>query len=278
MKIATLFAMLSAFPLLAGEASGEFKAGTRPPIRPKYAAAFDTRDQRDARKHAIEVVLSEEPIDAAAAIEVLEPHTNVINQSALRDHNYILLWVRQAGDVSMNATYSDSMTQFVDMTPGSLEAELSANTPERVAGRIYTPKPVKTMGGETYSLDLKFSTAVTAAPAGTALPAGGGEPGKALKALLSAIAKKDWAGIKANVTAKRAESFDDLNDALQTLGIWLPLKKAVKIDGGSLRGDAAVLEVESELFEGQKGLTLVRMVKAGPRWVFDQAARAGLID
>jgi hypothetical protein len=277
LKILFAFCLFS-LPAFAGEASGEFKAGTRAPIRPKYAAAFDTRDQRDARKHCVEVVLSDVPIDTAAAIAELEPHSNVINQSALRDHNYVLLWVRPGDDVSMNATYSDTMTQFIDMTSETLKAQMTSNTPDRVAGRLFTPKPVKTMDGETYSLDLTFSTDVTRLPPGTTLPAGGGEPGKALNALLTAIAKKDWAAIKANVSAKNAESFNDLDDALQTLGIWLPAKKKARVVGGEMRGDVAIMDVESQFFEGQKGLYLVRMIKSGPRWVFDRATRAGLIE
>ena len=118
LRICVLLVALAVFtlPVLAGQASGEFTAGTRAPIRPKYAAAFETPDQRDARKMAVEVVLSEAPIDVAAAAAELDPHTNVINQSALRDHNYVLLWVRPDNDVSMNATYSDTMTQFIEMT------------------------------------------------------------------------------------------------------------------------------------------------------------------
>src|SRR5438034_1383920 len=54
--------------VLAGQASGEFKAGARAPIRPKYSAAYEVRDMRDARKHAVEVILSEAPVDVAAAI------------------------------------------------------------------------------------------------------------------------------------------------------------------------------------------------------------------
>src|SRR5258706_14949653 len=94
--LVTVFAF--ALPALAGEASGEFTAGKRAPIRPKYAAAYETRDQRDARKMAIEVVLSEEPIDVVAAAAELDAHTNVINQKALRDLKYALLWVRTAND------------------------------------------------------------------------------------------------------------------------------------------------------------------------------------
>ena len=269
----------------AGEASGEFVAGKRDPIKPKYAAAFQTRDQRDARKVAVEVVLSDAPIDVVTAAAELDPHTNVINQSALSDHNYVLLWVRPENDVSMNATYSATMTQFIETTPNRMKAEMTVNTPDRVAGRIFSPKGLKTMDGESYSIDLTFSTTVTHPPAGTKLPAGGGEPGKAFKALQAAIAKKSWEGISSNVTPKNLESFNEsyrtakenLDDAVQTLGMWLP-KKAGKVTGGELRGDTAVLELEAEIFEGQNGLFLVRMVKAGPRWLFDRATRAGLID
>src|SRR5438445_1306286 len=206
-RIAALIALLYPVIVFGGEASGQFTAGKRPPIRPKYAAAYETHDQRDARKTAVEVVLSEEPIDVAEAAAELDPHTNVINQKALRDHNYVLLWVRPDNDVSMNATYSDTMPQYVEMTGSRMTADLTTNTRDKVAGRIFSPKPLKTMDGDVYTIDLKFSTEVTRPPAGTKLPADGGEPGKALNALQSAIAKKSWTGIKANVTAKTLESF-----------------------------------------------------------------------
>ena len=54
--ISLLIAMATSIPALGGEASGEFSTNKREKIRPKYAAAFETRDQRDARKRVIEVV------------------------------------------------------------------------------------------------------------------------------------------------------------------------------------------------------------------------------
>jgi hypothetical protein len=284
-RIAALVVFLYPVILLGGDASGQFTAGKKPPIRPKYAAAYETRDQRDARKMAVEVVLSEEPIDVVEAAAEFDPHSNVINQKALRDHNYVLLWVRPDNDVSMNATYSDTMTQYVEMTGSRMTADLTLNTRDKVAGRIFSPKPLKTMDGDEYTIDLKFSTEVTRPPAGTKLPADGGEPGKALKTLQAAIAKKSWEGIKTNVSAKNVESFDEsyrtpkenLGDAIQTLGFWLP-KKAGKITGGELRGDIAILKLEGELFENQNALFLVRMVKENSRWVFDRATKAGMID
>ena len=286
-KFSLLFAILSAISLSAhaGEASGEFTAGNRPPIKPKYAAAFETRDQRDARKRAIEIVLSEEPVDVVAAAAELDPHSNVINQKALMDHNYVLLWVRPGNDVSMNATYSATMTQYMEMTPERMKAELTVNTPDRVAGRVFSPKPLKTMSGDVFSINLTFSTTVTHPPAGTKLPSGGGEPGKAFNALMAAMASKNWDGIKSHVTPKTLESFNDsdrsakenLDDALQTLGMFLP-KKPGKITGGELRDDTAILDLEAELFEGQDGLFLIQMTKDGQRWLFNRANRAGMID
>jgi hypothetical protein len=284
-RIIALAAVLWPVIALGGEASGQFTAGKRPPIRPKYAAAYETRDQRDARKTAIEVVLSEEPIDIAEAAAELDPHMNVIIQKALRDHNYVLLWVRPDNDVSMNATYSATMTQYIEMTGSRMIADLTTNTRDKVTGRIFSPKPLKTMDGDDYTIDLKFSTEVTRTPAGTKLAADGGEAGKAFNALQSAIAKKSWTGIKGNVAAKTLESFyesdrtetENLADAIQTLGFHLP-KKPGKITGGELRGDSAILNVEGELVEGQNALFLVRMVKDGSKWVFDRATNAGLID
>src|SRR5205823_3105068 len=102
---------------------------------------------------------------------------------------------------------------------------------------------------------------------------------------IGAISSKNWNGIKTNVSERALKSFNDadrsdqenLDDALTTLDIWLP-KKLGKITGGELRGDTAILEMEGEVFEGQKGLFLVKMVKSDSRWKFDQATRAGMID
>ena len=52
--------------------------------------------------------------------------------------------------------------------------------------------------GESYQFDLRFDTAVTPLP-GTALPVGGGEPGKAYNAYLAALAKGDLATLRSMV-------------------------------------------------------------------------------
>ncbi|HEX3581628.1 MAG TPA: hypothetical protein VH087_07675 [Thermoanaerobaculia bacterium] len=262
---------------MSADVTGQFTAGKRPPIQPKYVVAYETRDQRDARKRAIEVVLSEGEIDLAHAMAQLDPQQDIVNQKGMQGHNYIFLWVRGKNDVSMNATYSATMTQYVDFTGGRFNSDIKTLTADTVAGHVWMSSPAKTMDGDTYSIDVTFSTPITRLPLGTKLAAGGGEPGKALELLFGAIAKKDWDAIQGGVSERALKSFDSIDDAVSTLGIWLP-KKVGKITGGELRGEAAILEMEAEMFAGVNGVYLIRMVKRGPKWVFDEASRAGMID
>jgi hypothetical protein len=277
-----------ASPALASAqtASGAFKSQPEGNITPKVAAAYVVRDQFNPRQNQLEVILSTASVDIAKAVTELGPHTAVINDAALKDTNYVLIWIGADGKVSMNATFSKTMTQFVDRASadGALRAELTTNTPDKVAGRIFTPAPVKTMSGSTYSVDLTFSAPVTRAAAGTALQAGGGDPGKAFLRFLAARQKKDWPSLKAALSPAASERFvksynddtENLADLLGTLDFWLPAKEA-KITGGKLTGDAAVLDVEGVLASGIKALTLVRLIKRPSGWLFDSATMAGIL-
>lgn len=273
-------------PTLGQTASGAFNAQPGGSITPKVAAAYLVRDQFNPRETEVEIVLSTAPVNVAAAAAELSPHMAVINDAALKDTDYVLVWVKPDGGVSMNATFSRTMTQFVDRTTkgGTLRAELTTNTADKVACRIFTTSPVKTLDGSTYTVDLTFSAPVTGPPAGTALPGGGGEPGNALSAFLAARQRKDWAGLKGALAPRMVEMFvkdytdeaENLADMLQTLDFWLPVRD-VAITGGTLRGDEAVLDVEGALASGVRALTLVRMIKGPSQWLFESATMAGML-
>jgi len=283
--VASLTVAVSA-PTHGQTASGAFQVQPGGSISPKVSAAFPVRDQGNARETEIELVLSAAPVDVAAAAADLAPHSAVINDPALGDADYVLVWIQPDGGVSMNATFRKTMTQFLDRAreSGPLRAELTTNTPEHIAGRLFTTSPVKTLDGATYTVDLTFSTPVTRPPAGTALPSGGGDPGAALSAFLVAGQKKDWSGLKAALSPRMAETFvkdynddnENLTDALQTLEFWLPVRD-VAITRGTLLGEVAVLDVEGELASGVRALALVRMIKGPSGWLFDRAALAGLL-
>jgi hypothetical protein len=268
----------------ANTASGSVDVQKVGAIAPKYSAGYLVRDQRNARTTQTEILLSEVTIDPAAMQGMLDPHMVAINLDALRDRNYILLFIRADGWVGMNATFSKGMTQFLNDTTGGLKAEFTSRTATRVDGHVFSPAPLKSMDGTTYTVDLRFGVDVAPSPSGTPLPAGGGDPGKALTAFLAASQKKNWAAIKSGSSPDALKTFDksyntpaeNAESAADLLKAWIPLQK-MSITGGQLRGNIAILDVEGELFPGQLGLSLVQMVKNGTAWQFDRAARAGMV-
>ena len=278
--------LVVASPALAGDAKGRFvvKGKTSGTIAPTHAAAYLTHDARDRRNKVVEVLLSDVAIDVDAAVAALQPHIQVINQDVLDDRNYVLLWIAADGHVSMNATFSKTMTQFLDKVGDSLKATLTVNTPERVAGRLFTEAPVSTLSGDSYSVDLTFDTAVTRLPAGTTLGAGGGAPGKALNTFLAAVKKQQWPVIKPLLAPAAAEMFDksynspeeNASSTADILQAWLP-KSGLKITGGQLRGDTADLAVEGEMFPGTNALYLARLRQLGGTWLFESAGAVGML-
>lgn len=282
-----LVVLLLAAPIAdAGTVTGQFKLESGDTIAPKAAAAYPVREQYDARTESVEIMLSTAPIDAAAAANALSPHADAINQDTLRQDNYVLLWVTPDGRVSMNATFRATMTQYLDRTGagGSLMATLTVHTPGRIAGRIFTPAPVKVMSGESYTLDITFAVDVTRPAAGTPLPPGGGEPGHAFGAMMVSAQKKNWEALRDSVSERLRGMFDadyrtpeeNLEYAIDFLQTSLP-RLGTKVMGGTLRGEVATLEIEGEMFAGQTAVYFVRMVKSGGAWLFDGATLAGLV-
>ena len=192
----------------ANTASGSVdvqKVGT---ISPKFSAGYLVRDQRNARTTQTEILLSEVAIDPAEIQGALDPHMIAINLDPLRDRNYVLLFVHADGWVGMNATFAKGMTQFLNDTTSGLKAEFTGRTATRIEGHVFSPAPLKSMDGTTYTVDLRFDVDVPTPPAGTALPAGGGDPGKALTTFLAASQKKNWAAIKAGASPEALKMFD----------------------------------------------------------------------
>ena len=121
--VASAVLLVSAHAHAANSASGSVdvqKVGT---ISPQFSAGYLVRDQRNARTTQTEILLSEVTIDPAPMEGVLDPHMVAINLDALRNRNFILLFVRADGWVGMNATFSKGMTQFLtDTTGGALDS------------------------------------------------------------------------------------------------------------------------------------------------------------
>ena len=284
--VAALAACLSLCPSAAraaDTASGSVAVQKMPPITARFAVAYPIRESRDARKQAIEILLTDVAIDRAPMLSALEPHMVAINAEPLKDRNYIILNVVDTGQVFMNATYSKSMTQFIYDSGEQLVITWTTRTPTRLEGTLASKAPLRTMDGTTYTVNLTFGVDVPAPPAGQALAAGGGEPGKALSALIAAIGRKNWTQIKPALTAHALELHErsyntpaeNAADLAMMADLWFP--KGTKVTRGQLFGDMATLDTEAEMFPGTNGLTRVRMKKTGTVWQFDEAVRAGMV-
>lgn len=270
----------------AGDASGRFavSGGSPGTIAPTHAAAFVVRDQYNPRKTLIEIVLSGAPVDTDAVINAIQPHTNVINQAALSEHDYVLMWLAPDGKLQLNATFRKTMTQYLDQSGASIQVKLDANTPDRVAGHVLSIKPGTTLAGDRYDFDLRFDTAVSRLPPGRALGKGGEAPGKALRDFLAGAKRKHWPAIKAGASPQALKFFEaayrsdkeNAAEALSTLEFWLP-KTKLKITGGVARGDIADLEVEGEMHSGVSALHVARMRHVDDKWLFEGAALLGLL-
>ncbi|MEO8276983.1 MAG: hypothetical protein ABI639_12265, partial [Thermoanaerobaculia bacterium] len=239
----------------ASPLTGKFVIGGKT-LPLKNVAAFRMRDQRNPREMETYVMVTAKPVDAAAIGAAIDPYMAAINDPAVSgETDYLGFSVNAKGAVTINAHVGG--TQYLDSSgtimgqPGSLVADCKENSATKLACSVKTAAPVKAMDGPTWSMDLAFDTNVLSRPAGKPLAKDGGEPGKALLALRTALGGKDLAKILALLTPDEAESYkhdwaspeENLRSALDVLGVTVPKKP--KITGGELiADDHALLEVE----------------------------------
>ena len=265
----------------ATEIEGRFTIGEEA-IEPRHGTALQLR--RGASELTTTILLSELPADAAAAVTALDPLTALMNQPGLRDANFITLSVARNGTVTMNATFSDGMRQYVALS-GDVSAEWTERSDTRLAGRVFTPAPIATRDSGSYSLDVRFDVSVVQRKGGTPLASDGGEPGRVLVALLEALDAGDFEAIRSHVNEELAADFDasyntpeeNLESARQRFSGALP-KRLGELRGGIDYGDEAIVELSGQVYEDMQGLFRVRLVQRDGRWVFDAGLMVGLLD
>jgi hypothetical protein len=242
------------------------------------------RDQSAPRTFETYVVLSELPIDLDAALAELDPYSKIINDEALRNGGTVRISIAADGSVSTNAQLDWDGTQYIDSTKmGGLEVKIEVNDGQRVAGRVWHAEPI-VQDGQSRRLDVRFDTAVRSAPRGRPMAADGGPAGKAYMAYAAAVAAGDFAKAQALMSASMAQRYakedyeteeENAKESIDMLQMFL-LKKS-RVTGGEAFDDHVILEVEGEMFGTTRGLELVRMVKVGDQWRYDDNARAGML-
>jgi hypothetical protein len=291
LRFAGLWVLALALPGLhvahAGKITGQFVIGGKT-VPVHEVAAFRMRDQFNPRTFETYVMLTAKPVDRAAIGAALDPYAVAINDPAVHDDDYLAFSVRANGETSVNAHVGG--TQYLDSSGkimgqrGSLIASCRENTPTRIACSVKTEKPVKSLDGPTWSMDLSFEADVLSRAPGKPLAKDGEAPGKALLALRTAVGGNDLAKILALLTPGEAKSYqedwrtpaENLASAKEILDVRLPKKP--KITGGELvANDHAVLEVEGVPYENGHMLYLVEMRLVDGRWLYESSGVAGML-
>jgi hypothetical protein len=157
------------------------------------------------------------------------------------------------------------MKQF--STVGKQQIEISTWTKDRVAGKVAIP--ADDFFDEKYEYSISFDLPILSKPApkplpGTALPAGGGDPGKAYESYRKAMAAADIPAIRKLVIPEMAKQTEnpEFKEMLPMIQAMSP--KKIKITGGSVDGDSATLLVQS--LDEKNTTGTITMKKDGGQW------------
>jgi hypothetical protein len=194
---------------------------------------------------------------------------------ARRLDHFALYSVDQEGKLNREVIAHPALgDQWIQMS-GATRASFAKKT--LTAGKIagsFELKAPETVVGHRYAVKVKVDATVVAAPkpeplpdakTGTALPAGGGEPGKVYMALYRAVAKKDAAAALGLLrrTGRTAKDEADFKSGIEFMAEMQP--RNARIVRGYVKGDRAALYVEG--IEGkEKQYGTIEAVREDGAW------------
>jgi hypothetical protein len=177
------------------------------------------------------------------------------------------------GSITSGQIFSPNFTKMNSFSAvGSQKAELTTRTKERIAGKIYLPKP-DDFFGNTFQYSATFDVPLMQKPApvarkGTPLPAGGGDPAKAYVAYRKAMKSGDLAALKKLIVPEMTAQMDDPDFKKMFPMMQAMQAKSITITGGVVDGSTATLDVKDN--DDKNSLGTVTMVKMGNVWVLKQ--------
>lgn len=134
----------------------------------------------------------------------------------------------EGGGSSCNSDYTKALT-------------LTTRTSDRVAGSFKLDA-----NGDVADVTFDLKVESTVARGGAALPADGGEPGKAVLAHFAAIEKNDFKALKATAAPDRRAMMDEAEKAGEAKELFQMMRamspRKVKITGGTIDGDSAMVD------------------------------------
>lgn len=157
----------------------------------------------------------------------------------------------QGGGSSCNGDYTKALT-------------FTARTADHVAGTFQLKA-----GGDTADVTFDLKVESTVARAGTALPADGGEPGRAVMAHFAAIEKNDFKALMATAPPeqrKLMEASDKSGEAKEMFGMMRAMSpRKVKVLGGTVDGDEATVDFEG-VADGKPTKGAATVVRIDGKW------------
>ncbi len=252
--LSTAIAMtLFSTPLVLADAKGQVKL-SRATFTIADAVAYKTDD-------GIEVALLSARFDRQAAakdqkidsFDIMRTDGMSITLRIGSDGSFNCIDFRSdsGGGSSCNSNYTPAL-------------KITARTADRIAGTFKL-----NAGGESADITFDLPVESKAARTGTALPAGGGDPGKAVIAHYAALEKNDWAALKASASPDQRKQLDEAEktgenkDVMQMLRRMSPTK--IRVLGGTVNGDQAEVDYEGQE-DGKTVKGVADVQRIGGRW------------
>lgn len=218
------------------------------------AVAYKTSD-------GIEVAFLPTPFDRKAAAKDLKIDSFDLMRAggarvALRvgadgSFNCIDYSTGEGGGSSCNSDYTRALT-------------LTTRSADRVAGTFRL-----NAGGDSADVTFDLPVESTVARGGTALPADGGEPGKAVLAHFAAIEKNDFKALKATAAPDRRQMMDEAEKSGEAKELFKMMRemspRKVKLTGGTVDGDSAMVDFEG-VADGAVVKGVADCVRIGDAW------------
>ena len=232
------------------------------------AYAYRGPDPFDKTKTITTVVFADKPIDAKAADAANDRGEAVDDQLRRAEATSIDLNLEGDGSVQNinihGPGYSGSQSGS-----GWYTLKLVHNDAKRVEGTFKSNDEEDKKTGRFY--DLKFALDLAGAPdLGAALPADGGEPGKAYRAYVAALQKGDIDALAKTMTKERSREllghrndpeFKEMFEFIQSTRMRDP-----KIVKGNSKGDSATLELSGKDGDGNNATSVAVLQKEGGAW------------
>ena len=249
----------------ADEGKGTFQFG-KATFRISNAMAYQ-REGKDPKKPVTVVVLADFKIDQAAAMDAIDPANALMTQVAKNQAGNFVMVTLASPDRCGVWAFLDTGKQ-IDLGGDSFPAKTTTASPARIAGECFTSKPGKTLFDDVYDFHLMYDLPITAFPKASAVPAGGGEPGRVLVALIKAIGASDWDAARPHLRQEEvpaaAPKSGEMKRFFEVLALNYP--KSAVVTGGLMKGDNAVLEIEGTDHDGKKIKGEFVMKKAAGDW------------